>query len=101
MDENIEKNIEALEAEKKEYLEKNPEEDEEGKGNSDEEIEEVEVEETEIDLTEDEIDEWLGKLISLKEEKSSIELEIDEETSLKINYAESEEDELKGDEVIE
>lgn len=73
------------------------------------EMEEVEVEETEFDLTEDEIDEWLSKLIDLKENKGSIELDVDDTTTLKINYMESSEedsdedseDELISDEVIE
>lgn len=74
----------------------------EGKENQ-EETEEIEVEETEISLTESEIEEWIMKLTELKDEKNSIEFDIDNETILKINFEEysDEEDELKGDEVIE
>ena len=79
MEENIEKNIEALEEEKEEYLEKHPDED-------------VEVEEIEFGLDEDEIDEWINELTRLKEEKGNIILNVDEETDLKINFEESSEE---------
>lgn len=94
--ENLEKDIQAIESEKKAFLE--------GKDVDSSEDEEREVEETEFSLTSEEIDEWLEKLIELRENKSSIELDVDNETSLKINYEESEDsesDELKSDEVIE
>ena len=79
MEENIEKNIEALEEEKEEYLEEHPDED-------------VEVEEIEFGLDEDEIDEWINELTRLKEEKGNIILNVDEETDLKINFEESSEE---------
>lgn len=86
MTEDIEKNLEAIEREKEEYLSKHPEDSDE------EEIsEEVDVEETEFSLTEDEIDEWIVKLTELKVEKNPIELEVDEGSVLKINYEEDEE----------
>ncbi len=90
MEENIEENLEALEEEKEEYLASHPEEDSE-----DEELEEevdVDVEETEFSLTEDEIDEWIVKLTELKVERNPIELEVDDETTLKISFEESSED---------
>jgi len=82
-EENLENNVEAIEKEKKEYLENNSEEDENE--------EEIDVEETEFSLTKEEIDEWIVKLTELKVEKNPIELEVDEETILKINYEEEEE----------
>ena len=90
MDDNIEEKLEALEQEKEEYLDEHPDEDEEYE---EEEVEEdVDVDETEFSLTEDDIDEWIARLTELKEEKKSIELEIDEETTLKINFEESEDE---------
>jgi hypothetical protein len=85
--EDIEKNIEAIEKEKKEFLENGEIEED-----SEEELEdeEVEVNEMEFSLTESEIDEWINELTRLKEEKSSIELFIDEENDLKINFEEEE-----------
>jgi len=63
---------------------------------TDEEIieieEETESEEIEFEMTESEIDEWISELTRLKEEKNSAELFIDEETYLKINYLEDEEE---------
>ena len=52
--------------------------------------EEIEAEETEFSLSEEEIDEWINELNKLKQEKSSIILEIDEQNLLKINYDEGE-----------
>lgn len=69
--------IEAIEEEKKEYLEEHPDED-------------VEVEEIEFNLSDDEIDEWISELTRLKEEKGHILLNVDDETDLKINYGEEE-----------
>ena len=90
MDENkLKKDIDAIEKEKEEYLEEHPEEE------SDEETGEVESEQTEFSLSEDEIEEWIVKLTELKVEKNPIELEIDEENTLKINYGKSEEEEWK------
>lgn len=83
--EEIDKNIEAIEQEKKEYLAEHPEEREENVE------EDVDVNEIEFSLTEDEINLWLMELIKLKEEKNPIELEIDDENSLSISYEESEE----------
>jgi len=76
----VKKDLDALEKEKEEYEEEHPEKD-------------VEVEETEFSLTEDEIDEWINELTTLKEEKKQITLSVDEETDLKINYEESDESE--------
>ena len=108
--EEIAQNIEAIEKEKQEYLESHPnEEDEtapnqvgpgEGVPSADENInaegkdvdEDVNVEETEFSLTKDEIEEWIIKLTELKVEKNPIELEVDEENSLKINYEENEDE---------
>lgn len=73
----IESAVKAIEDEKKEYLEKHPDED-------------VEVEEIEFNLDEDEIDEWIGELTRLKEEKGNIVLNVDDETDLKINFSEEE-----------
>ena len=81
-EEDLQKNIELIEEEKEEYLENNSEED---KGEGVEE-EEINVEETEFSLTREEIEEWIVKLTELKVEKNPIELEVDEEMILKINY---------------
>ncbi len=70
-----EENIEAIEQEKEEYLEDHPEED-------------VNVEEIEFGLTDSEIEEWIGELTRLKEEKGKITLSVDEETDLIISYEE-------------
>ena len=74
----MQENIKAIEKEKQEYLEEHSE-----KTN-----EEINVDETEFSLTESEINEWIIKLIKLKEQKNPIELEIDEENILKINFDE-------------
>jgi len=76
-EENTEKNIEALEEEKTEYLEEHPEED-------------VEVEEIEFSLDEDEIEDWINELRLLKEEKTPITLNVDDETDLKISFEDEE-----------
>jgi hypothetical protein len=86
--EDIERDIEALEEEKEEYLEKHPNEDSEGSE------EEYESEETEFSLNEAEIDEWINELTRLKEEKGSIKFEIDDENTLKINYSEEDSEEM-------
>ncbi|MFH1325215.1 MAG: hypothetical protein ABIH49_00395 [archaeon] len=58
-----------------------------------EETEEIiEAEEIEFSLDSEEIDEWINELAKLKEEKEPIELEIDNETFLKINYMKNEQD---------
>ena len=76
----VKKDLVALEKEKEEYEEEHSDEN-------------VEVEETEFSLTEDEIDEWINELTTLKEEKGQITLSVDDETDLKINYEESSEEE--------
>jgi hypothetical protein len=59
---------------------------EESAGNDDEDM----IKEIEFGMTEDKIDEWVGKLKSLKEDRGTIILPIDEKIQLKLNY----EDEL-------
>ena len=60
---------------------------------------EVEIEVTEISLNECEINEWISKLEELRERHGgSIELELDEESELMINYDSTEEDEEDDDE---
>ena len=78
----VEKDIEAIEKEKEEY--------EDGE---DEEVEDKDVDVIEVDFSEDEINDWLSKLIELKENKGQITLEVDDENELLINYEESEEEE--------
>ena len=77
---NIERDIEAIEKEKKEFLE--------GKGVDSEarEDEDVETEVMEFSLIEEEIDELIAKLQLLKESKESISFDIDDENELVINY---------------
>jgi hypothetical protein len=55
-------------------------------------FEETEVEEIEFSMSEDEIDEWISELMKLKEEKGQVVLSVDDETDLKINYEENEEE---------
>ena len=120
--EDIAKNIKAIEKEKKEYLaskdvpphdvpgtrisdevpsveeEINTEGKEHRENSSDEneeESENVAVDVIEISLDEEEINEWIIKLTELKVEKTPIELEVDEENSLKINYEESEDEKVE------
>ncbi len=52
-----------------------------------------EVEVTEISLDDEEINEWIVKLATLKATKNMIQLEIDDENELNINFEESSEDE--------
>jgi len=75
MTDEMERNIEAIEEEKEEYLDEHPEED-------------VEVEEIEFSLNEEEIEEWINELSLLKENKNQITLSVDEETDLKISFSE-------------
>ncbi len=95
----IKKDIQAIEDEKQEYLEENPEECCGGCENCDCEEDEEEVEEEkevdviEVSFNEDEINEWISKLEELRESKDSVQLEIDEDNDLKINYSEEKEDE--------
>jgi hypothetical protein len=52
-----------------------------------EDIEESgEIEEIEFDMSNEEIDEWVNELMRLKEEQESINLQIDKDLFLKINY---------------
>ncbi|MBR9701736.1 hypothetical protein GOV13_02330 [Candidatus Pacearchaeota archaeon] len=53
---------------------------------------EKDVEVTEIDLNEDEINEWIAQLAMLKATKNPIQLEIDDDTELSINYDEGDEE---------
>ncbi len=57
-----------------------------------------EGEDIEFSLTEDEINEWIIKLTELKFHKNSIELEVDDENGLVINFQESEDEEDSEDE---
>ncbi|MEK6898065.1 MAG: hypothetical protein AABX28_01770 [Nanoarchaeota archaeon] len=50
---------------------------------------EEQVEEIEFVLDSEEIDWWISELARLKENKEQIELEINDETFLKINYGEN------------
>ncbi|MFH1608008.1 MAG: hypothetical protein ABIA78_02645 [archaeon] len=84
MDENIEKNIELIEKEKKEFLDGTLEED------SDEEEEDVDVDVIEINLDEEEINEWIEKLERLREWKGHAHFDLDDENQLMINYEEGE-----------
>ena len=105
--EKLEKDLEAIEAEKEAFLkgklkdlgdDEDSEADEnDGKEECEEVEEDVETEETEFSLTEDEIEEWIAELTRLKEDKEFILLEIDETTNLKINYAENSEEESEED----
>ena len=51
-------------------------------------LEEIEVEQTEFGLCAHEIDEWIEKLLQLKEIKLPIEMEMDEANDLVINFDE-------------
>ena len=53
-----------------------------------------EFEEIEFDMTEGDIDEWISELIRLKDEKGHINLQIDEDLFLKINYDGETEEEI-------
>ena len=53
---------------------------------------EEEFEELEFGLSEEEIDEWINELTLLKEGREPISLMIDDETFLKINYDEGEDE---------
>jgi hypothetical protein len=116
--ENLERDIDAIEAEKKEYIENGdvaPEGvprdissemstggKETGEVASEEEVEEeVAVDEMEFNLTPSEIDEWISELTRLKEEKGSIELAVDDENDLVIKYEEESEDDSEEEEAPE
>lgn len=85
--EEIEKEIEAIEEEKQEYLDEHPEEGD----CEDFDEEEKDIDLIEVSFSEDGINDWVSKLEELRESKESIQLEIDEDTELKINYSEDEE----------
>jgi len=91
-EEKLQKDIEAIENEKQKYLDGTLDEEDE-----EEEIEEedVDVDVIEISLDEEEINEWIGKLEELRENKGEVDFELDEENELKINYerGDGEEDE--------
>ncbi len=93
--EDIEKNVRIIEEEKQEYLKEHPEESSE-EAESEEEPEEVDAEQTEFSLSEDEIGEWMSGLARLKEMKGSIELEINPENVLKVNYEEDSDEFSEG-----
>ena len=78
--ENMEKNIEAIEEEKQEFL------DGEDVDNEDSEDEEVETEVMEFSLIEEEIDELIAKLQLLKESKESVSFDVDDENEFVIHY---------------
>lgn len=78
MEENMEKNIEAIEQERREYEE----------GLESGKVEEQEVEEMEFSLTENEIQELILKLQLLKETKEPFTFDVDDENSFVIHYEE-------------
>ena len=87
--------FEYIEAEKPE--EDNEEELEEEETEDEEYLEEEiseEFEEIEFDMTEEDIEKWISELIRLKDEKEHINLQIDEDLFLKINYDEETEEEI-------
>lgn len=51
---------------------------------------EVEVSVTEVSLSEDEINYWIDKLENLRETRSPVEIELDDENELLISYDDSE-----------
>jgi hypothetical protein len=91
MNENLERDIEAIESEKKEFEETGQVEGEEDYEEVEEEVER-EVDTIEISLDEDEINEWILKLEGLRESKDSIELELDDENDLAINFEEGQDE---------
>ena len=82
--ENLERDIEAIEEEKKEFLE-GKDVDSESEDKNDEE---VETEVMEFSLIDEEIDELIAKLQLLKESKESINFDVDDENELVIHYDE-------------
>lgn len=84
---NVEQNVEAIEEEKQGYLAGHPKESGDAEQEEAQE-EDIDAEETEFNLSGGEINEWIHGLMTLKENKGSVELEIDEEHVLKINYEE-------------
>lgn len=87
-DENLQRDLDAIESEKEDYLSGELEERPENR----EETEEKEIEEISVHFNEDEINEWINELTRLKEDKSSVDLEIDDYTILKVNYSENSSD---------
>jgi len=55
-----------------------------------------EVDITEISLDDEEINEWIVQLAMLKATKNSIQLELDEENELTVNYEAGEEEDSEG-----
>ncbi|HPD82020.1 MAG TPA: hypothetical protein PK357_02875 [Candidatus Pacearchaeota archaeon] len=87
-----------IEFEYTEDTDSDEEDDDEEEEDDDEEIEEEiegNIEEIEFDMSEEEIDEWINELIILKEEQKSINLQIDNDLFLKINYVEEEQNDTK------
>ena len=66
-----------------------------------EENEEIEVDVTEISLSEEEINSWINQLENLRETKSPIQIELDENNELLITYDENPEYEEEDDEEYE
>jgi hypothetical protein len=101
-EEQLRRDLDAIEKEKKEFLKSGTFVGSEENDFSDEgttEFEDVETEEMEFSLTEEEIDEWINELTRLKEDKEFILLEVDEENTLRINFQEDSEDKnSEGDE---
>jgi hypothetical protein len=91
-DENLQNNI--IES-KEDNLESSPEEEYEEVEEDVEVEEEVETEEMEFSLGASEINEWINELTRLKEDKGSVDLEVDEENSLRINFEEDEYEEVE------
>ncbi len=54
---------------------------------------EKDIEVTEISLTDEEINEWIVELAMLKSTRNQIQLELDEENELQINYEETSDEE--------
>ena len=57
----------------------------------------IEGEQMEFSLTEEEVNEWIIKLTELKFHKNPVELDVDDENSLVINFEESSEEDSSGD----
>lgn len=87
-EENLQENLDAIEAEKKEFLETGnfPEDNTEEQ----EEEKEVDVEVIEFSLSDEEIDELIDKLKEIKENKGHFHFEIDDENELFIHHEEDE-----------
>lgn len=64
-------------------------------GETSESEEEKEVEVFEFSLCEDEINEFIAKLVELKHTKTNFDFEVDDDNDLLINYDDEEEDEVE------